>query len=169
MKRHLILVGISGSGKTTVGRLAAPLLHSEFSDIDELIVAGSGQPVAELFAREGEAQFRRLERAAMDRVLAAPPQLIAPGAGWIAEPGNLEAAGDAVLIYLEISPAAAAARLAGDRSRPLLAVGDPVALLTGMLRSREHWYRKAALTIPASGSSEVVAARVVEAGRRLAT
>ena len=169
MKRHLILVGISGSGKTTVGRLAAKQLRASFSDIDELIVAGSGQPVAELFAREGEAQFRRLERAAMERVLAAPPHLIAPGAGWIAEPGNLEAAGDALLIYLEIAPAAAAARLAGDATRPLLAGGDPVARLTGMLKAREGWYRKAALTIPASGSPDAVAARVAEAGRRLAT
>ena len=169
MKRHLILVGISGSGKTTVGRLAAKQLGTHFSDIDELIVAGSGQPVAELFAREGEAQFRRLERAAMERVLSAPPHLIAPGAGWIAEPGNLEAAGDAVLIYLEISAAAAAARIAGDATRPLLAGGDPVARLSGMLRTREGWYRKAALTIPASGSPDTVAAQVVEAGRRLAT
>lgn len=169
MKRHLILVGISGSGKTTVGRLAAKQLRTDFSDLDEVIVAGSGQPVAELFAREGEAQFRRLERAAMDQALTAPPHLIAPGAGWIAEPGNLEAAGDAVLIYLEISPGVAAARLAGDTTRPLLAAGDPVTRLTGMLRTRESWYRKAALTIPASGSPEAVAARVAEAGRRLAT
>ena len=169
MKRHLILVGLSGSGKSTVGRQAAQQLRTSFSDIDELIVAGSGQPVAELFAREGEAQFRRLERAAMERVLAASPQLIAPGAGWIAEPGNLEAVGDALLIYLEISPAAAAARLAGDASRPLLAGADPVGRLTGMLRTRERWYRKAALTIPASGSPEAVATLVAEAGRRLAT
>jgi len=169
VKRHLILVGISGSGKSTVGRLAAPQLRADFSDIDELIETGSGQPVAELFAREGEAQFRRLERAAMDRALSAPPHLIAPGAGWIAEPGNLETAGDAVLIYLEISPAAAAARLAGDATRPLLAGGDRVTRLTDMLRTREPWYRKAAATIAASGSPEAVAARVVEAGKRLAT
>ena len=169
MKRHLILVGISGSGKSTVGRLAAKQLRIKFSDIDELIVAGAGQPVAELFAREGEAQFRRLERAAMERVLAAPPHLIAPGAGWIVEPGNLEAAGDALLIYLEISPAAAAARLAGDAGRPLLAGGDPLTRLTGILRAREPWYRKAGLTIPASGTPEAVAAQVAEAGRRLAT
>jgi shikimate kinase len=169
VKRHLILVGLSGSGKSTVGRLAAKQLRTNFSDIDELIVTGSGQPVAELFAREGEAQFRRLERAALERVLAAPPHVIAPGAGWIAEPGNLDAVGDALLIYLEISPAEAAARLAGDATRPLLAGADPVTRLTGMLRTRERWYRKAALTIPASGSPEAVAALVAEAGRRLAT
>lgn len=169
MKRHLILVGLSGSGKSTVGRLAAKQLRTSFSDIDELIVTGSGQPVAELFDREGEAQFRRLERAAMDRVLAAPPHVIAPGAGWVAEPGNLDAAGDALLIYLEISPAAAAARLAGDATRPLLSGADPVTRLTGMLRIREPWYRKAALTIPASGPPEAIAALVAEAGRRLAT
>lgn len=169
MKRHLILVGLSGSGKSTVGRLAAQQLRTNFSDIDELIVTGSGQPVAELFAREGEAQFRRLERAALERALAAPPHVIAPGAGWIAEPGNLEAAGDALLIYLEISPAEAAARLAGDSTRPLLSGRDPVTRLTGMLRTREPWYQKAQLTIPASGSPEAVAALVAEAGRRLAT
>jgi shikimate kinase len=167
--RPIVLVGLPGSGKSTVGPRAALLLATGFSDIDLLVSRAAGIPVAEIFARDGEAAFRSLERAAMERVLSEPPHVIAPGAGWVAEPGNLEAAGDAVLLYLEISPAAAAARLAGDATRPLLAGSDPVARLTGMLETRERWYRRAALTIPASGSPESVAALVAEAGRRLAT
>ena len=134
MKRHLILVGISGSGKSTVGRLAAKQLHTNFSDIDELIVAGSGQPVAELFVREGEAQFRRLERAAMDRVLAAPPHLIAPGAG---DCGTGESRGgrDALMIYLEFRPPRpppARWEMPTVRCSP---AGTPLTRLTGMLRT----------------------------------
>ena len=71
MKRHLILVGISGSGKNTVGRLAAKQLRTNFSDIDELIVAGSGQPVAELFARDGvPSEENALDAEELERVLA---------------------------------------------------------------------------------------------------
>lgn len=161
MKRHLVLVGLPGSGKTTVGRRAAELLRTAFSDIDQIVVSASGMPVAEVFATSGEPQFRRLERAAMDGAMAAPAHLIAPGAGWLAEPGNLEAAGSALLVYLRITPARAAARLQGDASRPLLAGGDPAHRIAELLARREHWYRKSAAELDADAPVEVVAAQVV--------
>ena len=166
MKRHVVLVGLPGSGKTTVGRQVAQLLGTAFSDIDE-IVAAAGMSVAQVFAAHGEARFRRMERAAMDGALAAPPHVIAPGAGWIAEPGNYEAARTAALIYLEISPEGAAARLQGDTTRPLLAGGDPASRLMALLATREAGYRKSAATIDASGPPEFVAQAVLEAARRL--
>lgn len=169
MKRHLVLVGLPGSGKTTAGRAAARLLGTAFSDIDEIVASAAGMPVAQVFATHGEPRFRRMERAAMDGALAAPPHVIAPGAGWIAEPGNYEAAGDAMLVHLEISPENAAARLQGDTTRPLLADGDPASRLTELLAAREAWYRKSAATIDASGPPETVARAVIEAVMRLAT
>ena len=124
-------------------------------------------PVADVFTTHGEARFRRMERAAMDGALAAPPHVIAPGAGWIAEPGNYEAAHTAALIYLEITPEGAAARLEGDTTRPLLAGGDPASRLMALLATREAWYRKSAITIDASGSPESVARAVVDASKNL--
>lgn len=161
MKRHVVLVGLPGSGKTTVGRRVAQLLRVPFSDLDEMVVASAGLPVAEIFAAHGEPYFRKLERAAMDRALAKPPHVVAPGAGWIAEPGNLEAARGALLIYLEISAEAAAARLRGDNTRPLLAGGDAGARLQELLTKRGHWYRKAGTGVDGTQPIEVVAERIV--------
>jgi len=162
--RHLILVGLPGAGKTTVGRRAAEMLSADFTDIDETVEAETGHSIAAIFAESGEAEFRRLERAAMDRALARPPHLIAAGAGWIAQPGNFDtavAAGASVL-YLRISTEAAAGRVGRDQSRPLLAGGDPSARLRGLLREREPWYRKADYEVAADADVETVAARVVE-------
>jgi shikimate kinase len=126
-------------------------------------------PVAEVFAVHGEARFRRMERAAMDGAMAAPPHVIAPGAGWIAQPGNYAAAADAFLVYLRIAPDVAAARLTGDASRPLLAGGDAAARIAALLAEREAWYRKSAATIEATAPVETVARDVVEAAGRLVT
>ena len=166
MKRHLVLVGLPGSGKTTVGRRVAQLLGTAFSDIDEIVAAAAGMPVAAVFATHGEPRFRRMERAAMDGAMAAPPHVIAPGAGWIAEPGNYEAARDAFLVYLRIAPEAAAARLIGDASRPLLTGGDPADRIRELLRAREAWYLKSGATIDASSPPESVTRAVIEAARR---
>jgi shikimate kinase len=167
MKRHIVLVGLPGSGKSTVGRLAAGILKAAFTDTDEIVVAAAGMPVAELFAGAGEAHFRRMERAAIDGALAAPPHVVAPGSGWMAQPGNLEAASEAVLIYLKVLPETAAARLLGDTSRPLLMGGDPEARIRELLAPRERWYRQAHAELDAAGAAEAVATEVVRRARSL--
>jgi shikimate kinase len=168
VKRHLVLVGLPGSGKTTVGRRASELLRTGFTDIDQIVVSASGMPIAELFAAQGEEQFRRLERAAMEGAMAAPPHVIAPGAGWAAWPDNLEAAGDALLIYLRLSPAGAADRLRGDATRPLLAGGDPMQRIGELLAKREAWYRRAGAEVDAALPVEQVAIAVMQLARERA-
>jgi shikimate kinase len=165
VKKHLILVGLPGSGKTTVGHRAAELLRTAFTDIDQIVVSAAGMPVAELFASQGEPQFRRLERAAMEGAIAAPPHVIAPGAGWVAEPGNLDAAAGALLIYLKIAPAAAAERLGGDVTRPLLAGANPADRIAELLARRESWYRRAGRELDAAAPVEEVAAAVARLAR----
>lgn len=170
MTRHLILVGLPGSGKTTVGRRAVELLPSDFTDIDEMVEAETGRSISRIFAESGEAEFRRLERAAMDRALEQPPHLIAAGAGWIAQPGNLEAARErnAGIVYLRVSPAVAAARLGEDATRPLLSGGggDRTARLQALLAERESWYRQALAEVDAEQTVEAVAAQVAEHAAR---
>ena len=161
MKQHVILVGLPGAGKTTVGRRAAELLATDFTDIDETVETDTGKSVAVIFASSGEAEFRRLERSAMQRALAAPARLIAAGGGWIMQPGNLEDARKtgACVLYLNISPNAAAARLKDDASRPLLA-GDRGARLRALLDEREAMYQNADLEVDAEGDVETVAGKV---------
>ncbi|HUG28425.1 MAG TPA: shikimate kinase [Gemmatimonadales bacterium] len=169
MKRHLILVGLPGSGKSTVGALAAAELGAGFTDLDEAIEAMAGVSITEIFATRGEAAFRELEREAMDAALLGNPQVIAPGGGWAAQPGNLAAVEDrAVVVYLAISPKAAARRLEGDTARPLLAgAAQPRERLEQLLLAREPFYRLAALEVDAeSGPPEFVAKAVAAAARQ---
>lgn len=167
MKRPLILVGLPGAGKTTVGRRAAEILSADFTDIDEVVETETGRSIAAIFAESGEAEFRLLERAAMDRALAHPPHLIAAGAGWIAQPANLQAAVDAGawVLYLRISPSVAVLRVGHEQSRPLLAGGDRAARLRGLLQEREAWYRKADHEVDAERDVEAVAQEVVARAR----
>ena len=170
MNRHIILVGLPGSGKTAVGRLLLKLPtadFTDFTDIDELVERAAGCSITEIFALGGEAEFRRLEREAMDRALERPAHLIAAGAGWIAQPGNLAAAraGNALTVYLRVTPEVASARLGTDQSRPLLA-GDRLTRLKAILAERESWYAQADAKIDASGPPDQVVALLRAAIRR---
>jgi shikimate kinase len=143
--RHLLLVGLSGSGKSTVGQLVADGLSTTLFDIDQLLVRQMGMPVNQMFGMLGEPEFRRIER---DAVVAAwgaeGPSIIVPGAGWAAQPGQMEAGKTRSLtFYLQCPPAVAARRLEQGEARPLLAGADPEQRLTAQLKDREPFYRLA--------------------------
>ena len=166
MKRHLVLVGLPGSGKTTVGTLVARQLGAPFVDIDALIVRREGRPVALIFAERGEAAFRDMERHAVQAALAREPAVIAPGGGWASQEGVLaEARSAALLVYLRTQPDTAARR-AGPGNRPTLMGGDPGDLMRGLLRDREAAYLEADVTVETEGrSADDVAAEVVSLAR----
>ena len=112
MKRHVVLVGLPGAGKTTAGRLAAAQLGASFTDLDEVIAERAGMPVPGIFADRGEAGFRALEREAMEELLATAPRVIAPGGGWAAREGALAAARPrALTVHLRVSPETAASEI----------------------------------------------------------
>jgi shikimate kinase len=164
----VVLVGLPGSGKSTVGLEAARLLGAEFTDLDAWLIEQIGMPIADLFALRGEPEFRRLESQGMDKALGRAPHLIAPGGGWVAQAGNLEGAGDALLVYLAVDPAVAARRLEGDTSRPLLPVGQLLEQIQVLLKEREPWYRRAAVEVDAGRQVSMVAGEVATHARRLA-
>lgn len=147
---HLVLVGIPGAGKSTVGRALATRLQWPFVDVDEEIAAREDMSVRDIFATRGEAHFRLLERAATERLaLAAAPAVVAPGGGWITVPGLVELLRPpARLIWLRVSPARALERLGeGLEARPLLSGPDPLAALTAILTARESCYLQADHTV----------------------
>lgn len=170
-KRHVVLVGLPGSGKSTVGPLVAGELKALFVDLDRAIAERAGMSIAQIFEREGEGEFRRLEREAMERALEGAPGVIAAGGGWAAEPGNLELVRErALAIYLEVDPQEAARRMerAGEISeRPLIAGRAPDLALRHLLSLREPWYRLCEARVDASASPEEVARRVANLARSL--
>jgi shikimate kinase len=170
VKRHVILVGLPGAGKTTVGKLAAATLAAPFVDLDEEIELASGIGIPRLFAERGEPAFRELEREVMERALGGPASVIAAGGGWAAQPGNLEAvAGRAVPVYLTVSPEVAARRAgltAGNR--PLLA-GDAPARMQELFAERRGAYERCPAAVAADLDDPAAVAReVVKLARRLA-
>jgi shikimate kinase len=170
MPKHLILVGLPGAGKTTVGPLVAQELGVPFVDIDPLIEERFGAPVTEVFSTRGEAAFRRLEGVLVtDALQAGAPQVIAPGGGWAAQPGNLEAvAEDAVTVYLVTAPETASARTASSRHRPLLDEpgGDRQGRMRELHQERERFYSRCDGAVETDGRTPAeVAAAVAQLAR----
>jgi shikimate kinase len=145
MIRHLVLVGLPGAGKSTVGLGVATRLGRRFVDLDSDIEARAGQSVTDLFATVGEQRFRQLERAATAALVGSAPAVIAPGGGWMTQAETVALLRPhALLVYLRVSPEAALRRLgAAVASRPLLASPDPTLALRSLALVREPLYATA--------------------------
>lgn len=142
---HIVLVGLPGSGKTTVGRLMASALQAPFLDFDEEIERREGFPVAEIFAQRGEAAFRALERELTREVAARPGMVLSPGGGWITGAGNVDLLRPpARLIHLAVTVATAVERLgSGMERRPLLAGPSASSRLDALAAARMPLYGSA--------------------------
>ncbi|HEX9058016.1 MAG TPA: 3-dehydroquinate synthase [Ktedonobacterales bacterium] len=166
---RIFLIGLSGSGKTTVGQLAADLLGWSFVDTDALVERMAGAPIPHIFAEYGESRFRELESAALGDVAARERVVIATGGGAVTSANNRErmwAAGWRVSLH--VSPATALARVSESRGqpgapeRPMLAGDDPLARLEALLDARRDYYAEADETIHTDTlDARAVAARVV--------
>jgi shikimate kinase len=141
---HLVLVGMMGTGKTTVGKIVAERLGRPFFDSDELIASRTGQTVREIFLDAGEAAFRAQETQALRDALASrAPAVIAAAGGVVLSEANREAlrSAGAVIVWLKADPLLLVDRVTSAGHRPLLD-DDPPGTLKRMFREREHLYRE---------------------------
>jgi shikimate kinase len=140
----VILVGLPGVGKTTIGRAAAKQLGRQFLDFDQEIERRAGMNVRDIFRLKGEEHFRAMEFALTEELSAKSGMVLSPGGGWITQHRSVELLRSAGrIIYLRASPEAVARRLRRVETRPLLAGRDPVVALRELYEKRRALYETA--------------------------
>ncbi|HEX2922910.1 MAG TPA: shikimate kinase [Chloroflexota bacterium] len=156
---NVVLIGFSGSGKSTVGKLLAKRLGWEFVDTDERIEYATGKPIHLIFAEEGEASFRKLESEAVNSALQGASCVIAVGGGAVTDPvsryrmrdGNLVLMLDAEVSTIHDRLATAVV----DEPRPMLADPDPLARIEALKAMRDPIYREVAHLIVSTDELDV--------------
>jgi shikimate kinase len=153
----LILVGLPGAGKSTVGKQLAGRLGLAFNDSDHVIEQRLGCSIRDFFEREGEAAFRDVEASVLQELTQAGSGVLATGGGAVLRPVNrqlLRQAGH--VIYLRSMPDEVFRRVRHDRNRPLLQVEDPLAKLRNLYDERDPLYREAAHFVIDTGRPSVL-------------
>jgi shikimate kinase len=151
----IALVGLPGSGKSTVGRQLARRLPRPFTDSDQVIEQRIGCPIREFFEREGEVRFRDIEEAVLDE-LTQQPGVLSTGGGAVLRAANREHLRQrGKVVYLKSSPEELFRRLRHDTQRPLLQVSDPLQRLRDLYATRDPLYRETAHFVIETGRPSV--------------
>ncbi|GGB38550.1 shikimate kinase [Roseibium aquae] len=146
--RSIVLVGIMGCGKSTVGRRLAQRLHLDFVDADSEIERAANMTVAEIFAEHGESYFRSGEERVIARLLKEGPQVLATGGGaFMSEATRSEIAQEGLSIWLKADLDVVMSRVRRRATRPLLQNSDPEGTMRALMDKREPVYALADLTV----------------------
>ncbi|MGF1516837.1 MAG: shikimate kinase [Nodosilinea sp.] len=156
---NLYLIGMMGAGKSSTGAELAQALGYQFFDTDAVVEAAAGQPIAEIFAHQGEAAFRQLESQVLAELSAYRRLVIATGGGIVTQQQNWSYLHHGIVVWLDVPPAILQNRLAGVRDRPLLQGEAWNAKLTRLLAQRHSLYAQADVRV-AVGAEDGVAAIV---------
>ncbi|MDR1789516.1 MAG: shikimate kinase [Opitutaceae bacterium] len=168
--RNLYLIGFMGTGKSSVGRLAAQRLGLGLIDSDQAIERAEGRSITEIFCKEGEGAFREMERRFAEEGHAPGGLVVSCGGGLVMAPGMLERLkAKGVVICLHASAETVLARTAGKRHRPLLEGGGALERIRRLMAERERVYRGAHAIVLTDGRTLAeVAEHVARAYRDLA-
>lgn len=152
----LTLVGMPGSGKSTVGRQLSRRLGLPFIDTDHQIEQRIGCSIREFFEQQGEAAFRDLEESVVDELTQLPEAVLATGGGAVLRASNRQRLRDRTkVVYLRSTPEDIFRRVRHDSSRPLLQVKDPMARLRELFAERDPLYRETAHFVIETGRPSV--------------
>jgi shikimate kinase len=142
--RNLALIGFMGTGKSSVGRLLAELMHFSYVDTDKLIEERAHKTIKSIFETDGEPAFREWERRIVEELRSREKTVIATGGGLPANAANLASLkSHALVVCLWASPETIYERVEGHNHRPLLNAPDPLAKIRELLAIREPYYRQA--------------------------
>lgn len=160
---NLYLIGMMGAGKTTVGRILANELGYGFVDTDEVITASAKRSINQIFAEEGETEFRQLESDVLSQVSAYTKLTVATGGGIILKRENWSYLHHGLIVWLDASAELLYNRLKEDTTRPLLQDRNPLLKLQNILEQRESLYALADLriTLQEGETPEEIARRVL--------
>jgi shikimate kinase len=141
----IVLIGLMGAGKTTIGAALSKRLGKSFVDVDHELEARTGVSVATIFEVEGEAHFRDRETATLRELADRQNMVLSTGGGAVIRPENREILRRiGTVIYLHAPPEVSYQRLRRSRDRPLLKTDDPLARLQALYRDRDPFYRETA-------------------------
>jgi shikimate kinase len=160
--KTIALVGLSGVGKSSIGRRLAATLGMPFRDADSEVEAAAGRQIAEIFEQYGEQAFRDGERRVIARLLAEPPHVLATGGGAFM---NAETRAlikqQAVSVWLKADIEVLARRVARKENRPLLAGRDPIDVLTAQAEARYPAYAEADIAVETGDTPHQVAVEAI--------
>ena len=146
--RSVYLIGMMGSGKTSTGRPLAERLGYGFVDADAVIEQAAGCSIAEMFQRDGEPEFRALEKQVLNSISQRHSLVVATGGGVVTQRENWGVLHSGIVIWLDVAQEQLLKRLQADRTvRPLLQTADPEAALNKLIAERQALYAEADLTV----------------------
>lgn len=158
LRQTVVLIGMMGAGKTAVGGALARMLGVPFIDSDDAIEKAANMSIAEIFARDGEAFFRRKESQVLARLMAGPPAVLSTGGGaFLAEENRRIIAARGVSVWLKADLELLWSRVRGRNTRPLLRTSDPRGTLAALLAARAPVYALADITVEAEAGNSVEA------------
>ena len=164
-KRSIVVIGLMGAGKSTIGKRLAQMLGLSFIDADAEIETVSRMTIPELFEAYGEPEFRDLERRVIKRILRNGPQVLATGGGAFMNEATRRAIAKAgISVWLRAELDVLMERVSRKGNRPLLKTNDPRATMQNLMNARYPVYAMADVTIQSRDEKkEVMAAEVIEA------
>lgn len=162
-QRSIVLVGLMGAGKSTVGRRLATAMHLPFFDADHEIETAAGCTIADFFERYGEPAFREGERRVIQRLLVGPRHILATGGGAFMDETTREIIKRlGISVWLRADLDLLMARVSKRQTRPLLKTGDPRATMERLMNERYPTYSQADITIDSNaGPHESIVQQII--------